>query len=97
MFSDLTFPFPEFQVGRVAFDDIIAITFSYLTLLVVPKPCQRFMKGRFVCTLQTKPRNSTFVIESGGVQGPRSSFEMGGRHISDSILGGGGAQVPFSY
>ena len=31
-----------------------------------PKPCQRFLKGRFVCILQPKPRNGTFVIESGG-------------------------------
>ena len=32
-----------------------------------PKPCQRFLKGRFLCILHPKPRNSTFVIESGGV------------------------------
>ena len=31
-----------------------------------PKPCQRFLKDHFVCILQPKLRNSTFVIESCG-------------------------------
>ena len=29
-----------------------------------PKPCQRFLEDCFVCILQPKSRNSTFVIES---------------------------------
>ena len=67
MFSDLCqFPFPEFQVGRVAFDGTNYYTFIFDTVYS-PKPCQCFLKGRFVCILQPKTRNSTFVIESVGV------------------------------
>ena len=66
LFSDLCFPFPEFQVGRVAFDGTNYDIFVFDTICSL-KPCQRFLKDRFVCILQTKPRNSTFVIESAGV------------------------------
>ena len=66
LFSDLCFPFLEFQVGRVAFDGTNYYIFIFGTVYS-PKPCQRFMKGRFVCILQPTPRNSTFVIESSGV------------------------------
>ena len=66
LFSDLCFPFPEFQVGGVAFVSINYDIFIFDTICS-PKPCQRFLKDRFVCILQPKPRNSTFVIESGGV------------------------------
>ena len=66
LFSDLCFPFPEFQVGRVAFDGTNYYIFIFDTVYS-PKPCQRFLKDRFVSVLQPKPRNSTFVIESGGV------------------------------
>ena len=64
--SDLCFPFPEFQVGRVAFDCTNYYMFI-LDTVYSPKPCQRFLKDRFVCNLQPKSRNSTFVMESGGV------------------------------
>ena len=64
LFSELCFPFPEFQ-GRVAFDGTNYYIFV-LDIIYSPKPCQRFLKSRFVCILQPKPRNSTFVIESGG-------------------------------
>ena len=66
LFSDLCFPFPEFMVGRVAFDGTNYYIFIFYTVYS-PKQCQRFLKGRFVCILQPKPRNSTFVIESVGV------------------------------
>ena len=49
------FAFPEFQVGRVAFDGINYYIFIIDTIRS-PKPCQRFLKGRFVCILQPKPR-----------------------------------------
>ena len=65
MFSDLYFSLPEFQVQRVTFDGTNYYIFIFDTIRS-PKPCQRFMKGRFVCILQPKPQNSTFVIESGG-------------------------------
>ena len=29
-----------------------------------PKPCQRFLKGRFICISQPKPRNSTFISKA---------------------------------
>ena len=63
LFSELHFPLPEFQVGRVAFDGTNYYIFIFDTIRS-PKPCQRFLKGRFVCILQPKSRNSTFVIES---------------------------------
>ena len=66
LFSDLCFPFPEFQVGRVAFDATNYYIFIFDTICS-PKRCQRFLKGRFICISQPNPRNSTFVIESGGV------------------------------
>ena len=66
MFSDLCFPFREFQVEHFAFDGTNYYIFTFDTVYS-PKPCQRFWKGRFVCILQPKPRNSTFVIESVGV------------------------------
>ena len=66
LFSDLGFPFPEFQVGRVALDGTSYYIFIFDTIRS-PKPCQRFLKCRFNCILQPKPRNSTFIIESGGV------------------------------
>ena len=66
MFSDLCFPFQEFQVGRVAFDGTNYYIFIFDTVYS-PKSCQRFLKGRFACILQPKPRNSFFVIESVGV------------------------------
>ena len=66
LFFDLSFPFPEFQVGPVAFDDTNYYIFIFGTIFS-PKPCQRFLKDRFVCVLQPKPRNSNFVIENGGV------------------------------
>ena len=65
-FFDLCFPLPEFQVGRVAFDSISYYIFIFDTICS-PKPCQRFLKDCYVCILQQKPQNSTFVIESGGV------------------------------
>ena len=65
-FSGLCFPSPEFQVRRVAFDGTNYYIFIFNTICS-PKPCQRFLKGRFVCILQPKSRNSTFEIESGGV------------------------------
>ena len=43
------------------------ITFSYLTLFIVQNCVSVFLKNRFVGILQPKPRNSTFVIESGEV------------------------------
>ena len=66
LFSDLCFPFLEFQVGCVAFDDSNYYIFILDTIRSL-KPCQCFLKSCFVCTLQTKPPNSTFVIERGGV------------------------------
>ena len=66
LFFNHCFPFPEFQVGRVAFDGTIYYIFIFDTICC-SKLSQRFLKGRFVCILQPKPRNSTFVIESGGV------------------------------
>ena len=65
-FSTFVFPFPEFQVGRVAFDGTNYYIFIFDTVYS-PKLCQRFLKGCFVCILQPKPRNSTFVIENVGV------------------------------
>ena len=65
-FSDLCVPSPEFQVRRVAFDGTNYYIFIFNTIFS-PKPCQRFLKGRFVCILQPKYRISTFEIESGGV------------------------------
>ena len=64
LFFDLCFPFSEFQVGRVAFDGTNYYIFIFDTICSL-KPCQRFLKSRFVCILQSKPRNNTFVIESG--------------------------------
>ena len=66
LFSDLCFPFPEFQVGRVALDGTSYYVFIFGTTCS-SKPCPRFLKGRFVFILQPKPRSSTFVIKSGGV------------------------------
>ena len=66
LFSDLCFPFPEFQVGRVAFDGTNYYIFIFFTVYS-PKPCQRFWKDRFVFILQPKLLNSTFIIESVGV------------------------------
>ena len=66
LFSGPCFLSPEFQVGRAAFDGTNYYIFIFDTICS-PKPCQRFLKGRFVCILQPKPRNSTFVIEIGGV------------------------------
>ena len=43
VFSDLCFPFPKFQVGRVAFDG--TITFSYLTLFTVQNRVSVFWKA----------------------------------------------------
>ena len=65
LFSNLCFPLPEFQVGRVAFDGTNYYMFVIDTIRS-PKPCQRVLKDRFVCILQPIPRNSTFVIASGG-------------------------------
>ena len=48
MFSNHCFPFPEFQVGCVAFDGTIYYFFIFDTVYI-PKPCQRFLKDRFVC------------------------------------------------
>ena len=42
-FSDLCFPFPEFQVGRVAFHSINYFIFIFDTIYS-PKPCQRFFE-----------------------------------------------------
>ena len=66
MFSNLCFPFPQFQVGRVAFDGTNYYIFIFDTVYS-PKLCQSFLKCHFVCDLQPEPRNSTFVIESGEV------------------------------
>ena len=66
LFSELCFPFPEFQVGRVAFDGTDYYIFIFDTTCS-PKPCQRFLKGHFVYILQPNPRKSTLVIESGEV------------------------------
>ena len=66
LFSDFCFPFPEFQVGRVMFDGTNYYIFIF-DAVYSPKLFQRFLKGRFVCILQPKPRNSTIVIESGRV------------------------------
>ena len=66
LFSDLCFPFLKLQVGRVAFDGTNYYIFIFDAVYSL-KSCQRFLKDRFVCNLQPKPRNSTFVIESGGV------------------------------
>ena len=66
LFSNLCFPFPEFQVGRVAFNGINYYIFIIDTSCS-PKPCQRFLKDRFVFILQTKLRNSTYVIEGASV------------------------------
>ena len=66
MFSDLCFPFPEFQVEQVTFDGTSYYIFIFDTI-GSPIPCQRFLKDRFVCILQPKPRNSTFVIENGRI------------------------------
>ena len=66
LFSNLCFPFPEFQVGHVAFDGINYYIFIFDTILS-SKPCQPFLKDRFVSILQPKLQNSTFIIESDGV------------------------------
>ena len=52
-FSNLCFPFPEFQVGCVAFDDTNYYIFIFDTICS-PQLCQRFFKGRFFCILQPK-------------------------------------------
>ena len=57
LFSNLCVPFREFQVGRVGFDGFNYYIFILTLFARSPKPCQRFMKGRFVCVLQPKPRN----------------------------------------
>ena len=62
MFSDLCVPFPEFQVKNVAFDGTNYYIFIFDTICS-PKPCQRLLKGCFVCILQPKPQNSTFIID----------------------------------
>ena len=49
MFSDLCFPFPEFQVGRVAFDGTNYYIFIFDTICC-PKPCQRFLRVIFHST-----------------------------------------------
>ena len=54
------------HVKRVVFDGTNYYIFIF-DAICSPKPCQRFLKGRFVCILQPKPRNSTFVVESDGV------------------------------
>ena len=53
-------------MGRVAFDGTNYHIFIFNTVYSA-KPCQHFLKGRFVCILQPKFRNGTLVIESGGV------------------------------
>ena len=63
LFSDLCFPFPELQVGRVTFDGTKYFIFIFDTLCS-PKSCQCFLKGYFVCILEPKPRNSTFVMKA---------------------------------
>ena len=62
--SDLCSPFPKFQVGRVAFDGTIYYIFIFDTF---HSPNRVSIFDRPLCILQPKPRNSTFVIESGGV------------------------------
>ena len=66
LFSNLCFPFPEFQVGRVAFDGTNYYIIIFDTVRS-PKLCQNFLKGCFVCNLQLKPGNNTFIIKSSGV------------------------------
>ena len=66
LFSDLCFPFPEIQVGRVAFHGTNYYIFIF-DIIHSPKLCQHFLKGYFVCILQPKPQNNTFIIESGSV------------------------------
>ena len=66
LFSNLCFPSLEFQVRHVVFEGTNYYIFIFDTISS-PKPCHCFLKGRFVCILQPKPRNSTFVIESGRV------------------------------
>ena len=66
LFSDLCFPFPEFKVGRVAFDGTNYYIFIFDTIRS-PKPYQRFLNGCFICILQPKLRNNTSIIERGGV------------------------------
>ena len=63
LFSNLCFRFPEFQVGRVAFDGTSYYIFIFETIRS-PKLCQPFLKDRFVCLLQSKLRNSTFVSKA---------------------------------
>ena len=53
-------------MGRVAFDGTNYYVFIF-DIICSPKPCQQFLKGHFVFILQPKPRNGTFVIESGRV------------------------------
>ena len=53
-------------VRQVAFDGTNYYIFIFDTVYS-PKPCQCFLKDHFVCNLQPKPQNSTFVIESGRV------------------------------
>ena len=68
LFSDFCFPLiPEFQIGHVAFAGTNYYYIFIFDTIRSPKPCQHFLKGHFVCILQTKPQNSTFIIESGGV------------------------------
>ena len=66
LFSDLCFPSPDFQVGRVAFDGKNYYIFIFDTICVQDR-VSIFLKSRFVSILEPKPRNNTFVIESGGV------------------------------
>ena len=61
LFSDLGFPFPEFQVGHVAFDGTSHYIFIFC-IIHSPNPCQHFMKGRFIYILEPKPQNRTFEI-----------------------------------
>ena len=68
-FPDLCFPILEFQIGRGAFNGTNYYIFMFDTIRSPIKPYHGILKGRFVCILQPKPRNSTFVIESGGVLG----------------------------
>ena len=65
-FPTFVFPFRSSKSDVFAFEG----TNYYICIfdtVYSPKLCQRFQKGRFVCILQPKPRNSTFVIESVGV------------------------------
>ena len=53
LFSDLCFPFPEFQVGRVTLDGTSYYIFIFDTICSL-KPCQRFLKGRLLFSFTGK-------------------------------------------